>query len=208
PPPKMKQPEDADREHIAAWIRGRLDEYAHKTAGDPGRVTVRRLTSGEYQYTVHDLTGLDLKFDQDSASDSVGGEGFTNFGDVQFMADANLERYLEAARFIADHAVVGSGPLRFFDDPGKSGFELSAIHRITDIYRSNGFRTNSGEGGKPFGIERYTRAFLVCWKYQNRVALGQPKATLQQLAIRDGVSVRFAEHLWTVVKIKNPSYLT
>src|SRR4051812_10797706 len=23
PPPKMKQPEDADREHIAAWVRGR-----------------------------------------------------------------------------------------------------------------------------------------------------------------------------------------
>ena len=208
PPPKMKQPDDGDREHIAAWIRGRLDDYARKNAGDPGRVTVRRLTSGEYQYTVHDLTGLDLKFDHDFASDSVGGEGFTNFGDVQFMADANLERYLEAARFVADHAVVGSGRMRFFDDPGKSGFELSAIHRINDIYRTNGFRTNSGEGGKPFGMERYTNAFLVCWKYQHRAALGQPKATLEQLAIRDGVSVRFAEHLWTVVNLKNASYPT
>src|SRR3954451_7397681 len=54
PPPTMKQLEEADREHLAAWIRGRLDEYTRKNAGDPGRVTVRRLTGGEYQYTVHD----------------------------------------------------------------------------------------------------------------------------------------------------------
>ena len=98
----------------------------------------------------------------------MGGEGFTNFGDVQFMADANLERYLEAAKKIADHAVIGAGPLQFFDDPGKSGFELSAISRINAIYRANGFRANSGEGGKPYGLDRYTKAFLRC------VAVSEP----------------------------------
>ncbi len=105
----------------------------------PGKVTIRRLTSGEYAYTIHDVTGLDWKLDGDSGTDSVGGEGFTNYGDVQFMADANLERYLENAKKVADHAVIGAGPLQFFDDPGKSGFELSAIHRINTIYRANGF---------------------------------------------------------------------
>ena len=30
-----------------------------------------------------------------------------NFGDVQFMQDANLERYLETAKLVADHAVIG-----------------------------------------------------------------------------------------------------
>lgn len=208
PPPKMKQPAEADRDHAAVWIRAQLDDYARRNANDPGRVTVRRLTSGEYGYTIRDLTGLDLKFDRDFASDSVGGEGFTNFGDVQFMADANMERYLEAARFIADHAVVGAGPLRFFDDPGKSAFELSAIQRIHAIYQANGFRTNSGEGGKPFGMQRYTNAFFVCWKYQHRAALGQPKATLADIATRDGVSVRFAEHLWNVLNTRSPSYPT
>ena len=136
---------------------------------------MRRLTSGEYGYTIRDLTGLDLKFDE-FGTDSVGGEGFTNFGDVQFMADANLERYLEAAKKIADHAVIGAGPLQFFDDPGKSGFELSAISRINAIYRANGFRANSGEGGKPYGLDRYSQAFYVAWIYRHRAALGEPKA--------------------------------
>src|SRR4051812_46398817 len=151
PPPKMRQPTETDRQQAVAWVRGKLSEYAEKHAGDPGAVTMRRLTSGEYGYTIRDLTGLDLKFDRDFASDSVGGEGFTNFGDVQFMQDANLERYLEAAKHVADHAVIGAGPLGFFSDPGKSGFELSAITRIQDIYTANGFRAAAGEGGKPYG---------------------------------------------------------
>ena len=75
-------------------------------------MTVRRLTSAEYAYAVRDLTGIDVKVGIDASSDSVGGEGFANFGDVQFVQDASVERYLEAAKLVADHAVVGAGPAR------------------------------------------------------------------------------------------------
>src|SRR5215470_6861732 len=146
----MPQPSDSERAQALAWVRAELSGYAKKHDGDPGQAPVRRLTSGEYSYTIKDLTGLDLNLGIDASSDSVGGEGFTNFGDVQFMQDANMERYLEAAKLVADHAVIGSGPLSFFDDPGKTGFELSAITRLKDIYGANGFRTVSGEGGRPF----------------------------------------------------------
>src|SRR4029453_9445832 len=101
---------------------------------------------GEYAYTIKDLTGLDLNLGIDSTGDSVGGEGFTNLGDIQFIEGGNLERYLAAAKTIADHAVIGSGPLEFFPHPGKTGFELSAITRIKEIYAANGIRTVSGEG--------------------------------------------------------------
>ena len=97
PPQGMPQPSDVQRQQAVAWIRAELNAYAKKHDGDPGRVTVRRLTSGEYAYAIHDLTGIDLDAGIDAASDSVGGEGFTSFGDVQFMQDANLERYLAAA---------------------------------------------------------------------------------------------------------------
>jgi mono/diheme cytochrome c family protein len=207
PPKKMPQPSDDERNRAVTWVRAKLNDFAAKNAGDPGRVTVRRLTSGEYAYTVHDLTGLDLKFDE-FGTDSVGGEGFTNFGDVQFMADANLERYLEAAKKIADHAVIGAGPLQFFDDPGKSGFELSAISRINAIYRANGFRANSGEGGKPYGLDRYSKAFYVAWLYRHRARLGEPKATLPAIAAREGVSTRFAQHIWSVLHQPSPAYPT
>ena len=48
-------------------------------------MVIRRLTSAEYAYTIKDLTGLDLGLEEGFVSDSVGGEGFTNFGGAQFM---------------------------------------------------------------------------------------------------------------------------
>ncbi len=208
PPAKMPQPSEADRKQTVAWIRARLDEYATKHAGDPGRVTVRRLTSAEYGYTVKDLTGMDVKVDGDFVSDSVGGEGFTNFGDVQFMQDAYLERYLHSAKTLSEHAVIGSGPLDFFVDPGKSGFEISAITRIQEIYEKNGFRAVSGEGGKPYGLERVSKAVYAAWRYQHRRELGQPRATIAEIAKSEGSSPRFVEHLLQVLNQPNPIYPT
>ncbi len=186
PPKGMPQPSDTDRQHAAAWIRAEMEAFARKNAGDPGRVTVRRLTSGEYDYAVQDLTGYNLEVGVDATSDSVGGEGFSNFGDVQFMQDANLERYLEAAKLVADHAVIGAGPVEFYSDPGKTGLELSAVHRIQEIYHANGFRTVSGEGGRPFGLEKYGKAFYVAWRYRHRKALGEPQTTDDRLARKRG----------------------
>jgi len=203
PPEKLPQPTDEQRRQAVAWIRSSLNDLATRTAGDPGRVTVRRLTSGEYGYTIRDLTGLDLNLERDLISDEVGGEGFTNFGDVQFLQDAGMERYLGAAKRIADHAVIGSGPLGFFPDAGKTGFELSAIARIQEIYRANGFRTVSGEGGRPFGLERYGKALYAAWRFQHRAALGESSVTLKQIAEREGVAPPFAQHIWTV--LNNPS---
>jgi len=200
PPKGMPQPSEEQRTAVAGWVRAELNAYAKKHDGDPGRVTVRRLTSGEYHYSIQDLTGVDVpNTGIDASSDSVGGEGFTNFGDVQFMQDATLERYLAAARKIADHAVIGAGPLRFYSDPGKTGFEMSAITRLKDTYAEYGFRTVSGEGGVSFGLDKYTKALYTAWQYRYRSALGEPAATLPQLAAREGITARFAQHIWTVM---------
>ncbi|MGE0131540.1 MAG: DUF1592 domain-containing protein [Blastocatellales bacterium] len=206
PPKSMPQPSDEERSQAVAWIRSELAAYAKKHDGDPGQVTVRRLTSGEYAYTIKDLTGFDLNAGIDSTSDSVGGEGFTNFGDVQFMQDANLERYLSAAKTVANHAVIGSGPLEFFSHPGKTGFEMSAVARIRDIYTANGFRTVSGEGGRPFGLEKYGKALYVAWQYKHRAALGEANATLNKLAAREGITLRFAQHIWQVMNKSSLGY--
>ena len=206
PPQGMPRPSDEERHRALSWIVAEMAAYADKHDGDPGPVTVRRLTSGEYAYTIKDLTGLDMNVGIDATSDSVGGEGFTNFGDVQFMQDANLERYLEAAKIIADHAVIGSGPLEFFPDRGKTGFELSAITRIKDIYAANGFRTVSGEGGRPFGLEKYGKALYAAWRYKHRAALGEATVTLPELAGREGINPRFAQHVWRVMNNSSLGY--
>ncbi len=206
PPKGMPAPTSDQRAKAVSWIGSEIDSYIRKHDGDPGHVTVRRLTSGEYAYAIQDLTGLDLNTGIDSASDSVGGEGFANFGDVQFMQDANLQRYLEAAKLVANHAVIGAGPLEFFTDPGKTGFELSAISRIRDIYAQYGFRTVSGEGGRPFGLEKYGKAFYAAWRYKHRAALGEKTVSLKELAGREGITTRFAEHIWSVMNTPSLGY--
>jgi hypothetical protein len=206
PPEGMPQLSEEERRRVIAWIRSELDGFVKRHAGDPGRVTVRRLTSGEYGYSIQDLTGLDLRIEHDLVSDEVGGEGFSNFGDVQFIQDAGMERYLEAAKRVADHAVIGSGPIQFFADPGKTGFELSAIARIRAIYDKYGFRTVSGEGGRPYGLDLYGKALYAAWRYQHRTALSEGNVSLKDLAAREGVTARFAQHIWTVLNQPSLSY--
>lgn len=209
PPAAAPQLADADRASLAQWVRTSLKQAAAKNAGDPGKVPVRRLTSGEYAYTIRDLIGFDLRMEGDSATDTVGGEGFTNFSGTQFMQDAGLERYLETAKRIASHAVIGAGPLRFYPDPGQSGMELSAINRIHDIYKEHGFRAASAEGGRAFGLERYSKAFYAAWRYQHRQALGLGAAvTLERLAKDEGVAPRFARHVWAFLQKPSPAFPT
>ena len=201
-------PADDERASAAAWVRSALAAYEATHAGDPGRITVRRLTSAEYGYALRDLTGLQLDVGVDASSDSVGGEGFTNFGDVQFVEETSIERYLEAAKQVAEHAIVGAGPLEFYADAGKTGLELSALNRINDLYASKGFRVVSGEGGRPFGLDRYGKAFFVAWYFKHRAALGDPAATIRGLAATEGITGRFAEHVWTVLSKSNTGYPT
>ena len=210
-PPEDKAeifPSDAERASTVRWIRSSLHKYQAEHAGEPGHITVRRLTSAEYAYAIRDLTGIDIKVGVDASSDSVGGEGFTNFGDVQFVQDTSIERYLEAAKQVADHAIVGAGPLDFFPDTGQTGLELSALARIDELYATKGFRVVSGEGGRPFGLERYGKALFVAWYYKHRVALGDPNATIRALAAKEDITGRFAEHIWTVVNKPNTGYPT
>ncbi|HTV02403.1 MAG TPA: DUF1592 domain-containing protein, partial [Luteitalea sp.] len=149
---------------------------------------------------------VDITVGVDASSDAVGGEGFANFGDVQFVQDATVERYLEAAKLVADHAVIGAGPLGFYTDPGKTGLELSALNRIENLYLAHGFRVVSGEGGRPFGFDRYAKALYIAWHYKHRVALGEPTVTVRALAAREGITPRFAEHMWTAINTQSPGY--
>jgi hypothetical protein len=199
PPQDAPQPSDAERASSSRAIEQALEAYIAQHAGDPGQVVLRRLTSAEFGYTVRDLTGLDLKLERRFVSDAVAGEGFTNVGGAQFMQDSTLQQYLDAAKTVADHAVIGAGPLAFYEHPGQMGRELSAITRIQDIYRRTGFRTAAGEGAKPFGLDQYPKAMLVAWRYRHRSALKLGDITLEKLAQDESLSPRLGEHVWRVL---------
>ena len=206
PPKDAEQLSPPQRQQLITEIRTELRRVAEEHAGDPGPVVMRRLTSAEYDYTVRDLTGLDLRLGHEFVSDAVGGEGFTNAGVAQFVQDSTFERYLDAAKKIADHAVIGAGPLQFHQDPGETGFELSAITRIQNIYRAHGFRRAAGEGGEAYGLERYPRAFYAAWRFRYRRPLGLDSITLADLAAGEGVDAGFVEYIWSVLNADVQSF--
>ena len=208
PPRDAAQPSAAQRQRLSAWIQGRLQQAVTQHAGDPGRIVMRRLTSAEYDYTIRDLTGLRLDVHRSFLGDAVGGAGFTNSGGVQFLQDATLQRYLDAAREVASHAVIGSGPLAFHRDPGNTGFELSAITRIQSIYRNHGFRTAAGEGGEPFGLDRYPKAFYASWLFTHRHALERDAESYSEVAKAEGLDPPFLKYIHQLLQQRDLGFPT
>lgn len=102
PPQGLPAPTKAQRSEMVAWIRSTLTVDCR--LADPGRVTMRRMNRQEYNNTVRDLTGLDLKLADDFPSDDVG-YGFDNIGDVLSISPLLMEKYLSAAEKIASQAV-------------------------------------------------------------------------------------------------------
>ncbi|MCA9126101.1 MAG: DUF1592 domain-containing protein [Planctomycetales bacterium] len=199
PPPDAGTMSVDARKVMLRVLKEALDTAKKQFASDPGRHVVRRLTSAEYDYCIQDLTGLQLELGKQFVSDGVGGSGFTNSASAQFMQDATLERYLEAGKQVAQHAMVGAGPLYFNVDPGQTGLELSAIRRIQEIYFKHGFRSSAGEGAQPYGLHRFPLAFKVAWQFKHRHALGRGDWQLHQFADAAGLEPKFAAHIWDVL---------
>jgi hypothetical protein len=195
PPADAEQPGDEERTEAVNEVRAWQREYVSRQADDPGLVPARRLTGSEYEYTIQDLTGLRLNLQQDFTGDMVGGEGFANFAASHFIDDAMLQWYLQSAKRVADRAMIGAGPLYFFDDPGPTGLELSAITRIQQIYREHGFRMAAGEGAEPFGIDLYPRAFYVAWQLQHTTGDAERADRLRVLAAAEGLPETFCDHI-------------
>jgi hypothetical protein len=106
PPPDFQpQPEPAERERMTRWVDDAINKLDASGPRLAGRVVWRRLNRVEYRNTVRDLLGVD--FDpRDFPSDDVG-YGFDNIGDVLSMPPLLVEKYVAAAKKIADLAVAG-----------------------------------------------------------------------------------------------------
>src|SRR5262249_19795215 len=78
PPKEKPQPTAKERTQIIAWARGFLDAEARARAGDPGYVPLRRLSNTEYDCTIRDLIGVDLRPTREFPAAAAAGEGFTN----------------------------------------------------------------------------------------------------------------------------------
>src|SRR6185295_3889414 len=55
-----KQPTADERVGVVAWLKAFTAEEIRAHAGDPGTVPACRLSNAEYNYTIKDLTGVDI----------------------------------------------------------------------------------------------------------------------------------------------------
>src|SRR5262249_13401140 len=107
PPEKApRQPGQHERRAVLDWLRDFREQEAQRHAGDPGRVLARRLSNAEFDYTIRDLTGVDIRPTREFPVDPANEAGFDNSGESLTMSPALLKKYLAAARLVADHLVL------------------------------------------------------------------------------------------------------
>ena len=157
PPAKAKpHPTPAARDGVIAWIGAVRKLEATRNAGDPGPVPARRLSNAEYDNTVRDLTGVDLRPTREFPVDPANEAGFDNSAESLAMSPSLAKKYLEAARNVAEHLVLKPDGLAFAPHPmlADTDRDKYCVKAIIDFYknrRPTTPTTSSPHGGSGTG---------------------------------------------------------
>lgn len=168
PPREVAPLVAAEKTAIQGFVRTMLDSIALRTAGDPGPVSLRRLSPMEYTYTVRDLTAIDtldplrdLRAQQQGSTNQAAAQGG--------MSEALLGKYLEAAGEVAAHALLVPDGIRFAASSTQQDQMdelLTAIRRIYARHSADGggaavnlqgVKVTTGGGGR-LPLDRYLAA--------------------------------------------------
>ncbi|MCB1233263.1 MAG: DUF1587 domain-containing protein, partial [Verrucomicrobiae bacterium] len=103
PPEKKPRPEAPELDRFLADLKAPLVAADRAEATENGRVRSRRLTRVEYEYTVHDLLGIDIPL-KDLLPEDPGAHGFETVADAQQLSHHQLARYLDVADLALDDA--------------------------------------------------------------------------------------------------------
>lgn len=191
PPKPIPAPPAEASQQVIAWIQAVRAELIKKSAGDPGLVLARRLSNAEYNYTIRDLTDQDMEITREFPVDPANPAGFDNSGESLTMSPALLNKYLQAAREVADHLVLTPDGIDFAPYPMlvETDREKYAIQRIIQFYTR-----------QPTDYADY---FQAAWRYRYRAALGKPRATLAAIAVDSKVSPKYLPMVWQILHDQN-----
>jgi hypothetical protein len=158
-----RQPPAAERAAIVRAIHDVLQSEARRVAGDPGTVLPRRLTNAEYNYTVRDLTGVDIRPADSFPVDPASGEGFSNTGEALAISPGLFKKQYAAAQYVADHLLLTPTGLRFAPFPvvtlaDRVKYYEQAIIRFYDEHDVD-----------------YAQYLTAAWLYRHRPAVDRDK---------------------------------
>jgi hypothetical protein len=189
PPEEAKQhPTPELRRRVVDWIGAFRKFEAERNAGDPGPVLARRLSNAEYDYTIRDLTGMDIRPTKEFPVDPANEAGFDNSGESLAMSPALLKKYLEAAQRVAQYVALKPdgfvfAPHPMITDPDRDKY---CVKRIVDFYQRQ--PTN------------YADYFMAAWRFKNREALGKSNPTLADFATDAKISPKYLEKIWSALE--------
>lgn len=104
-PPTGAQPSEEEREWIVRAVDRALAEAAARQKPNPGHVVIPRLNRIEYNDTIRDLTGLDMRPADAFPEDTFGESGFNNDRSALFIPPILVEKYLSAAQTVVDEMI-------------------------------------------------------------------------------------------------------
>ena len=188
PPSQSRQhPTPAQRQYVIDWIETISAEDARRHPNDPGIVLARRLSNAEYDYTIHDLTGVDIRPTKEFPVDPANQAGFDNSGESLAMSPALVKKYLDAARLVADHVLFLPSGFSFAPYPVVTDADRDkyAVNRIVDFYKR-----------QPLDYAEY---FHAAWRYRHRAALRRPDMTLADAARSASVSATYLNKVWAML---------
>lgn len=180
------QPTGAERRAVVDWITRLRRREAERNAGDPGLVLARRLSNAEYDYTILDLTGVDIRPTREFPVDPGNEAGFANSGESLAMTPALLKKYLDAARHVADHLVLSPTGVAFAPHPvtTDSDRDKYSVRRVVDFYQR-----------QPVDLAEY---FFAAWRLRHEAG-DDTERILAKIASEEGVSAKYLETVWQVL---------
>ena len=178
-------PEAQERAAVIAWLQDLRAHEAQQNAGDPGNVLARRLSNAELDYTIRDLTGVDMRPTREFPVDPANEAGFDNSGESLAMSPALLKKYLAAARLVADHVLLKPEGFVFAPYPVVTDTDRDkyCVQRIIDFYQRH-----------DVDLADY---FFAAWKYRH--AADRAAASLESLAAEGGLSAKYLAIVWSAL---------
>lgn len=101
-PDEEPLPSPEERKLLVDWLEHTLNEIDWSQVKNPGHITMPRLTKEEYNNTMRDLLGVDIRPGNTFSEEGEGLSGFTNDRDNLFITPVLMEKYIEAAERALD----------------------------------------------------------------------------------------------------------
>ena len=181
----------AARQQVIDWIDATWKSEARRNDGDPGPVLARRLSNAEYNYTIRDLTGVDIRPAQEFPVDPANQAGFDNSGESLAMSPALLNEV----------SAGGAARRRSHVPQRRTGSRSRRTRCWSKPTATNtaSSRSSISTSGRPTDYADYFRA---AWIYKHRAVFGKPKATLADIAAQNKVSAKYLTTIWQALETK------